>query len=214
MLRVTEPEIMLDSAQSLAYYNYDRSKTKNLVKNFYQLLLPSQVNSIVDLGCGPGDLTLDLARLHPEATVVGIDGSDAMLALAGVNTNVSFQRLTIGTDAIGNYDRVVSSMTLHHFHDANVFWNAIKDIDPKDVFVFDLIRPNSEEELQSYIELNGPYDNIEFQNDFENSLRAAFTFEEISQQLTANGLNMSITKFTRNQTRNFEMIIVSGELNG
>ncbi|HET7399794.1 MAG TPA: methyltransferase domain-containing protein [Intrasporangium sp.] len=37
---------------------------------------------VVDLGCGPGDLTLELARRWPRARVVGIDSSPAMLERA------------------------------------------------------------------------------------------------------------------------------------
>ena len=37
---------------------------------------------VVDLGCGPGDLTLGLARRWPDARVVGVDSSPEMLARA------------------------------------------------------------------------------------------------------------------------------------
>jgi trans-aconitate 2-methyltransferase len=38
--------------------------------------------SVVDLGCGPGNLTADLARRWPGATVHGIDSSPAMIEAA------------------------------------------------------------------------------------------------------------------------------------
>lgn len=212
MIRVPETEIMSNKGQAIAYSNYDRSKSKTLLKTFYQSVLSPNVGSIVDLGCGPGDLTNEIATLHPNACVVGIDGSDEMLSLTTPNNNVIFKKLTIGKDAIGNYDRVVSSMTLHHFIDASVFWNAIKSTNCKDVFVFDLIRPNSEEEVQSYIVQNSPYKDIEFKNDFESSLRAAFSFDEIEHQLKDHNLNLTVTKLTHNQTNNFEMVIISGTL--
>ncbi|GAA6526370.1 methyltransferase domain-containing protein [Intrasporangium sp. DVR] len=37
---------------------------------------------VVDIGCGPGDLTLGLARRWPDARVVGVDSSPEMLAQA------------------------------------------------------------------------------------------------------------------------------------
>ena len=37
---------------------------------------------VVDLGCGPGDLTLGLTRRWPDARVVGVDSSPEMLARA------------------------------------------------------------------------------------------------------------------------------------
>ncbi len=40
------------------------------------------VRTVVDLGCGPGDLTVTLARRWPEARVVGVDSSPTMLERA------------------------------------------------------------------------------------------------------------------------------------
>ena len=37
---------------------------------------------LVDLGCGPGNITLRLAELFPRARIIGIDGAESMLALA------------------------------------------------------------------------------------------------------------------------------------
>jgi trans-aconitate 2-methyltransferase len=42
----------------------------------------ADVRTVVDLGCGPGDLTASLARRWPEARVVGVDSSPAMLQRA------------------------------------------------------------------------------------------------------------------------------------
>ena len=37
---------------------------------------------VLDLGTGTGDLAFDIARLHPDATVIGLDPSSQMLAIA------------------------------------------------------------------------------------------------------------------------------------
>jgi demethylmenaquinone methyltransferase/2-methoxy-6-polyprenyl-1,4-benzoquinol methylase len=37
---------------------------------------------VLDLGTGTGDLALDIARIHPDATVIGLDPSSQMLAIA------------------------------------------------------------------------------------------------------------------------------------
>ncbi len=40
------------------------------------------VRTVVDLGCGPGGLTVTLREVWPEATIVGVDNSPQMLAAA------------------------------------------------------------------------------------------------------------------------------------
>lgn len=42
----------------------------------------TDVRTVVDLGCGPGDLTITLARRWPHARVVGVDSSGSMLERA------------------------------------------------------------------------------------------------------------------------------------
>jgi trans-aconitate 2-methyltransferase len=53
---------------------------------FYELLdrVPADVpfKRIVDLGCGSGELTRDIADRWPDASVLGLDNSEAMLARA------------------------------------------------------------------------------------------------------------------------------------
>jgi len=44
--------------------------------------LPDHAERILDLGCGPGDLTRGLAQRYPDASVLGLDLSAAMLAQA------------------------------------------------------------------------------------------------------------------------------------
>lgn len=62
-------------------------------------LLPGEAaGRVLDIGCGTGDVSLDLLRRHAAVTVTGIDLSEAMLALAkakatraGLASRVSFQ---------------------------------------------------------------------------------------------------------------------------
>ncbi len=43
---------------------------------------PDEVNAVVDLGCGPGNLTASLLDRWPQAQVLGVDSDPAMLAAA------------------------------------------------------------------------------------------------------------------------------------
>ena len=193
MERVVEPELMIDPLQVQEYYASDRNRNlyKQIFKATYQSIKKQTPANMVDLGCGPGDLTVEMAELHPDTPVVGIDNSDAMLALAADQNNVIFKKLSI-TDIIDHYDRVISSITLHHFHNPMNFWETIKRISPRDVFIVDLVRPDNEAEVQQILRLNEPYGSDLFKLDFENSLRAAFTIKEIQQQLNDAGIKLTI----------------------
>lgn len=57
---------------------------------FFDLLsrIPDRsYQSIIDLGCGTGDLTAAIADHWPEARVIGVDNSDEMLQAAGEHAN-------------------------------------------------------------------------------------------------------------------------------
>jgi len=84
------------------------------------------VRRIFDIGSGPGVGTCELARCFPEAEVVAVDGSPAMLerttervmaqGLDGrVRTRVA--ELPGGLDGIGRADVIWASMSLHHVAD-------------------------------------------------------------------------------------------------
>jgi trans-aconitate 2-methyltransferase len=47
--------------------------------------------TVVDLGCGPGNLTACLARRWPGAAVTGVDSSESMIAAAPQGANVRFE---------------------------------------------------------------------------------------------------------------------------
>ena len=88
MQRVTEPELMLNPSQVNAYSEADFSSSDTkLLKDLEKFLLDEGreielENLIIDLGCGPGNITERLAMKWPLAKVVGIDGSERMLSVA------------------------------------------------------------------------------------------------------------------------------------
>lgn len=62
---------------------------------FFDLLgrvAPDQPREVVDLGCGPGLLTLHLAQRWPDAAVVGVDSSPEMISRAvALGSRVTFR---------------------------------------------------------------------------------------------------------------------------
>jgi trans-aconitate 2-methyltransferase len=74
---------------------------------------------VVDLGCGPGELTLGLAQRWPDARVVGVDSSPDMLARArelDVDGRVEWVEATAEdwdpTESGGSVDVLVTNATL------------------------------------------------------------------------------------------------------
>lgn len=102
------------------------------------------VKHVVDLGCGPGNLTRFLAAAWPEATVVGVDSSAEMLRAgeaaardAGV-TNVSFMQGTIEDFSLpggSTTDVLYSNAALHWVpHHDKLLPQLLESVAPGGVF--------------------------------------------------------------------------------
>lgn len=84
------------------------------------------VRRVVDIGSGPGVGTCELARRFPDAHVVAVDGSPAMLertaqrtAALGLEARVStlLAEVPDGLDDVGRADVIWASLSLHHVGD-------------------------------------------------------------------------------------------------
>jgi trans-aconitate methyltransferase len=204
--RIVEPQSMDDIEQANAYFDADREAYKYMFKIAYSTAKTLPPINIIDVGCGNGDLTKAIAELYDYSVpVTGIDTSAEMLAHAPTAKNLTFKQQSI-SDA-GKYDRLISSLALHHFHDPMQFWNGVKNIAPRDIFVIDLLRPNSEERLQELVQNKECSDC--FRKDFENSLRAAFTLDEINTQLAQ--ANLSFDVFEVDQYNlGMDLVLIAG----
>ncbi|MDA8327259.1 MAG: methyltransferase domain-containing protein [Nitrospiraceae bacterium] len=90
-------------------------------------------DSILDIGCGVGNLTLKLAALVEEGFVLGIDASPPMIEkakeLAGQSNqrNIEFQVMSMAqTNFQGRFDVVFSNSALHWVKDISTALNAIR----------------------------------------------------------------------------------------
>lgn len=71
---------------------------------------------VLDLGCGDGTITAQIASLLPEGEVLGIDASEGMIsaALSKKRHNLNFRRQDINElDFVEQFDIVFSNATLH-----------------------------------------------------------------------------------------------------
>ncbi len=212
-LRVPEPELMQDLSQVIAYAEADFSDSEDSLisgLNEYLVMTGKILGSeslIVDLGCGPGNITERLSRKWPTASIFGIDGSQAMLAIArsreekgkskGELINLSYCCWDISLIAQGRLsfgkpvDLVISNSLLHHIYDPSNFWKALSYLTAKETVHFhrDLRRPSTFDKaiaLQKTYLRNAPEVLVK---DYLASLRAAFTIEEVKEQINNQGLD-------------------------
>ena len=88
ILRIPEPEVMNDPLQVDAYAAADFSGTDQAMVERIATLLHSSGASfkpqarLLDLGCGPGNITARLAQRWPKCSVLGLDAADRMIAVA------------------------------------------------------------------------------------------------------------------------------------
>ena len=202
MRRIPEPELMDEAEQARAYAMADFAEPNERFVGHFESEFPGlQAGSVLDLGCGPGDIVLRLATRHTGLTVHGIDGSAAMLRFASESLHEAPQlggrvqfiegRLPGATLPLPGYDAVVSNSLLHHLHDPGVFWRAVREagLPGAAVLVMDLFRPASRAAAQAIVDQYAASEPEVLREDFLASLCAAFEPDEVRAQLRAHGLD-------------------------
>ena len=201
MDRLPEPELMNDPAQAHAYAHADFAEPHQRFVSLFAEEFPTlEVRGrVLDLGCGAADVTLRFARAFPHCAIDAVDGAEPMLkhartliAHAGMQTRIHLLHQCLPTTQLAphRYDAVISNSLLHHLHDPNVLWNAIKTCarDGAAIFVLDLLRPASIETARALVEQHARDEPDILKRDFFNSLLAAFRPGEIRSQLQQCGL--------------------------
>jgi ubiquinone/menaquinone biosynthesis C-methylase UbiE len=198
--RVPEPRLVMDEPESVRQYRDAGLATGNgsSIYLYNLLLLTSAVrpgSTVVDLACGPANLLIELAKLHPEAHFIGVDLSAEMLhwaeqlkANAGV-TNVRFIEADI-TDIQqlppNCADLVMSTLSLHHLPDIELLGKCFKEIarilksgGAVHLMDFASLKRNATARYFVYERTKGLGEFLA--KDYEYSLRAAYRLEEFAQ---------------------------------
>lgn len=156
-------------------------------------------DTALDLGCGPADITLRVARAWPDCTIHGIDGAEAMLAhgrraiaAAGLQHRITLYAIRLPAAGLPHdrYPFMFSNSLLHHLHDAQVLWQTVRRFAAPGcrVFIMDLMRPASAQQARDLVQTYAGDEPDILRRDFYNSLLAAFRPDEVRQQLHAAGL--------------------------
>ena len=202
MQRVPEPEELMDEReQALAYASANFSEANNLFIHLLHQLRPGSIKGrALDLGCGPADIPLALLREHAELKVDAVDGAREMLDLAqqkitddadlSARLKLQCEYLPSADLAPARYDLILSNSLLHHLADPNDLWLTLKHCakDNAAILIMDLARPASTLAVDTLVEIYAMNEPDVLREDFRNSLFAAYTVEEVEQQLQRHGL--------------------------
>lgn len=218
MRRIPEAELMDDPAQARAYAQADFAEPNGLFVDLFVERFPEfSAGLVVDLGCGPADIPIRLARRFPACRVMALDGAPRMLALADaavaaarLDDRVMTGRCRIGHDAVPGAlahaaDAVVSNSLLHHLEDPAALWQWVRACARPGgaVLIMDLIRPASASVARSLVEIYAADEAPVLKQDFYHSLLAAYRLEEVALQLE----RVQLTDFDVSQVSDRHLLV-------
>ncbi|WP_455375226.1 class I SAM-dependent methyltransferase [Kaarinaea lacus] len=203
MERTPEPDLMNEKAQAKAYAEADFSEPHenfvDLFKEYFsrQSDVPPEealTGNILDLGCGPADVIVRFAKRFTKCNIVAVDGADIMLEHAreavneaGLVDRITLQKVYLPDEPIKHldYQAIVSNSLLHHMKDPQSLWKVVNKYAKSGTFIFimDLMRPRNELGAKELMEEYAGDEPEILQQDFYNSLLAAYTIAEVEEQL-------------------------------
>lgn len=197
--RVLEPELMDDPSEAQAYDEMDHSDAN---ERFVQDLLAAGGvgDEVLDLGTGNGRIPIELCRQYEDCRVLAVDAAVSMLEIAKVNIAIEgFEHRILlhhcdakqmdFEDAM--FDSVISNSLLHHLPEPQTALQEMIRVARPDarLFVRDLMRPASVEEIESLVDTYASQENAEAQQLFRQSLAAALTLDEMRELVVASGFD-------------------------
>jgi len=204
--RVPEPELVMDDfARNEAF---ERAGREDGVLAFIYLYQALQITPLVrpgdrvlDLGCGPANQLVQIARINPQAHFTGLDASAEMLDRARETIRrcevaniepVCGDMTTLSGFADASFDCVISTMALHHLPDeaalTATMHAARRVLKPGGgLYLIDFGRFKRAATQRFFAEDRSDIQPEKFTRDYLNSLRAAFSVEELSRAAQAFG---------------------------
>ncbi len=209
--RVLEPEVMNDLQEAIEYHDMDFTEVNRaFVRDL--LAFASQEDrtlgrDILDLGTGTARIPVELCLQAPSLRVMAADASSEMLELARyhIEINHMLDRIQLHrTDAKklvfgpSFFDAVISNSLVHHLPQSEAFFaEALRVLRPGGfLFVRDLFRPASQEQVESLVAQHVGNESPRSQQLFRQSLQAALTTEELAKILAELGVDASCIQMT------------------
>lgn len=207
MQRELEPEWMDDPQEASCYDDMNHSSAN---QNFVDDLLAGGTvgNDILDMGTGTAQIPILLCERLPSCRVMAIDAAVSMLELALYNIEMAsaieqIQLMHCDAKLLDDFDDemfdcVISNSLIHHLPDPlPVLAHAYRLTAPGGrIFIRDLLRPASPQQVEDLVCQHAGDESSTAQQLLRQSLRAAFTIEEIQQHAGAAGIDADAVRIT------------------
>ncbi len=201
--RVLEVEVMDTAEEALDYNRMDHSQVNQL----FAIDIRSAGfvgGDVLDVGTGTALIPVEICRqakeqpLAERMRIMAIDLAVEMLNLARYNIEIAGVRETVQLSQVDAkqmafssemFDAVISNSIVHHIPEpARVIAECARVLRPGGLmFIRDLMRPESEQQIQQFVQLYTGNENGHSQQMFADSLHAALTLDEIRQLVMAVG---------------------------
>lgn len=212
--RRLEPEVMDTREEALDYNSMDHSDVNRL---FAEAVLPLIASSpqhekssevtLLDLGTGTALIPIEVCRHKKNIKIIATDLAEEMLRIALENLKAAKLEESVYLEradakrlpfADQSFDGVISNSLIHHIPEPlTVFREMARVIKPGGfLFVRDLLRPHSLEELERLVDLYAAHENPHQRQMFYDSLHAALSLEEVQNCLKDSGLPQDAVKQT------------------
>lgn len=206
MEREPESELMDQADQAGAYASADSDHlTQYFLGRLFELVTTRESLNVIDLGTGPASIPIAIALERPNWRIAAVDGSEAMLAIARqrideahladrVTTHLADVKAT-GLPA-HSFDLILSSSVLHHIPQPAAFWEEVKRLARPGTMLFlrDLRRPATVHEVNQLVFEHSGGDAEVLQREFHNSLRSAFSIDEVKAQIAEAGMHLLVVE--------------------
>ena len=198
MDRTPEPDTFSPVEEAAEYHAMDHSEVN---RKFVDELLEGPTGPLViDLGCGPAGIPIELCQRSNDFEVMATDGEIEMLEIAKQEIDIAgcLGQISLHHVAVesmehfedGMADTVISNSLLHHLTEPKVGLETAVRLTRAGgrLFIRDLARPESVDEIEGLVQTYSGDESSNGQQLFRQSLHAALTLHEI--QSIARGLGI------------------------
>ena len=163
---------------------------------------------VVDLGCGPAQIPIEICRRSSDVMVMAIDGEIEMLELAKVDIDMAglLERIMLqhaDVDDMNDFeeglaDTVVSNSLIHHLDNPEVGFQVAHRLtrDGGRIFLRDLYRPDSSDQIEALVEQYAGRENAEAQQLFRQSFHASLTLDEVRSLVGGLGIDANCVQMS------------------